>query len=261
MEFNGGLYKYYMKKRMASLNAKFFRALDNLIRYPSIPYPDNEFRVVWTTRDRPVLNDLLGDLHTLDWIRLHSLYWVGERINSLSLRGSVAELGVYKGSFARHINYLFSSRKIFLFDTFEGFPEESLKSDFNKGYTARELSVDSIRFADTHIDHIMNQMPNPENVIIKKGLFPETTKGLENENYCFVSLDCDLYQPILDGLSYFYPRLVEGGYIFLHDYANPSYKGVHAAFSEFEEKNRDLLVFPLFDAHGTLVITKGLSSL
>lgn len=41
-------------------------------------------------------------------------------------QGAVAELGVYRGDFAKVINEAFPDKKLYLFDTFEGFPEEDL---------------------------------------------------------------------------------------------------------------------------------------
>ena len=37
-------------------------------------------------------------------------------------------------------------------------------------------------------------------------------------SFCFVSIDTDLYKPTYVGLSEFYPKLVKGGVIIIHDY-------------------------------------------
>ena len=67
-------------------------------------------------------------------------------------------------------------------------------------------------------------MPNREKIICRKGLFPESLNGLE-ENFAFVSIDVDFEQAIFDGLEYFYPRLNRGGYILIHDYNSATLKG------------------------------------
>ena len=55
-------------------------------------------------------------------------------------------------------------------------------------------------------------MPNQgKPALIKKGLFPDTTIGLENNTYAFVSIDVDLEKSIYNSLEYFYPRLNCGG--------------------------------------------------
>jgi O-methyltransferase len=99
-------------------------------------------------------------------------------------------------------------------------------------------------------------MKYPENCIIKKGFFPETTTGLENEKYIFVSIDVDLYEPTYEGLKYFYPRLVKGGYIFVHDYNNiTQYGGVNMAVKQFSREN-NVTFFPLSDSSGSAILMK-----
>ena len=66
----------------------------------------------------------------------------------------------------------------------------------------------------------------------------------------------DFEESIYAGLEYFYPRLLEGGYIFIHDY-NGSLTGVERAVDQYEKnKNIKLCKVPLCDANGTLAITK-----
>jgi hypothetical protein len=90
-------------------------------------------------------------------------------------------------------------------------------------------------------------LPNPNNAIIRKGYFPETTQGID-ENFCFVNLDFDLYQPTLSGLEFFYPHMVEGGVILVHDYFSGACRGVKEAVQEFERKVKGKLnIFPIGD--------------
>lgn len=48
-------------------------------------------------------------------------------------------------------------------------------------------------------------MPKPENVIIKKGFFPDTARNVE-DMFCYVHLD--IYQSTIDGLHFFGLRLL-----------------------------------------------------
>lgn len=148
-----------------------------------------------------------------------------------TLSGSVAELGVYRGDFARRINEAFSDRKLYLFDTFEGFVESDLKDEMSKSLGKRH-------FANTSIDLVLSKMPYPQNCVIKKGWFPQSASDdeiLEKEQFCFVNLDADLYEPILSGLKFFYPKMVSGGVILIHEYFSNGYVGVRKAVSEFME--------------------------
>ena len=86
------------------------------------------------------------------------------------------------------------------------------------------------------------------------GYFPESLNGLEDK-FALVSLDADLEESTLSGLEYFVPRMVPGGYIFLHDYDSHSFYGVRKAVERYEAAH-DLKfhALPLCDVNGTLVL-------
>ena len=72
-----------------------------------------------------------------------------------------------------------------------------------------------------------------------------------------MSLDCDLYKPVLEGLEYFFFCLADGGYIMLHDYNGGFSKGTHKAIAEFEQRHGiRLRRVPVPDEAGTVVIAK-----
>ncbi|WP_010496809.1 TylF/MycF/NovP-related O-methyltransferase [Paenibacillus elgii] len=186
----------------------------------------------------------------VDYVRLSTLELVAAEIHSRKTEGNVAELGVYKGQFSQYINKLFSDRKLYLFDTFEGFNQKDVELD-----VARRFSFNhNGQFLDTNTDIVLKKMSNPEQCIIRKGFFPETAVGTEDV-FAFVSIDTDLFNPIYEGLSYFYPRLAQGGYIFVHDFNNGIYKGAKHAVKQFCAENKISYV-PLSDQGGTAVITK-----
>lgn len=167
-------------------------------------------------------------------------------INERDVKGNIAELGVYKGDFSSFLSSELPDRKIYLFDTFEGFAESDL--------ALKEVNGDEKVFKDTSVQLVLDRMPVKENVIVRKGWFPETSEGIE-DNFCFVSLDADLYKPILAGLEFFYPRLSKGGYIFIHDFESVIYPGCKQAVMEFCKKN-NIGFIPILDRCSSAVITK-----
>ncbi|MEO8821515.1 MAG: TylF/MycF/NovP-related O-methyltransferase [Ginsengibacter sp.] len=189
------------------------------------------------------------DKNYFDYVRLATLELVSNEINSKKLQGNVAELGVYKGKFARYINLYFKERKLYLFDTFEGFDERDVHVEKKEGF-----SSGSQNFADTSLESVLNLMPYKENCIPVKGFFPESANGVHDE-FVFVSLDADLYEPIYEGLKFFYPLLVPGGYIFVHDFNNDNYPGARKAVEKFcTEKN--ISCVPIPDSAGSAIICK-----
>ena len=183
------------------------------------------------------------------YIRLSSLELVSNEIYENEVIGAVAELGVYRGRFAKKINEAFPNRKLYLFDTFEGFDQRDVEKELSNEY-----STASVDLSDTSVEIVLDQMPYKDLCIIKKGFFPETALNLD-EKFAFVSIDTDLYQPIYDGLKYFYPRLSRGGYIFIHDYNNHEFKGSKQAVKDFCNENK-ISYFPLSDYAGSAIISK-----
>ena len=194
---------------------------------------------------------LLSELSDLLDVRGRTIKLICDRINDLKIPGAAAELGVYKGDTARLINLYLPDRAFWLFDTFEGFDERDKASGQDGNRPFREGM-----FADTSEEMVTRRLPHPEKAVIRKGYFPETAAGLEEERYALVSLDPDLYAPVLAGLRYFFPRLSPGGMIVLHDYNNKQFPGAHQAVSDFETENGRLLLVPLADLHGSCVIMK-----
>ncbi len=185
----------------------------------------------------------------LDHVRLATLELVAEEINKKGLQGAVAELGVYKGKFARYINQYFPERDFYLFDTFEGFDKKDIAAELNNNFSSGAQD-----FTNTSVEKVLAIMPHAKQCIVKKGFFPETAKGLKEE-FVFVSIDADLYDPIYNGLNYFYPLLKKGGYIFVHDFNNDGYKGAKQAVKQFCKEN-NVSFTPIPDACGSAIIAK-----
>ena len=180
-----------------------------------------------------------------DFIREQTLVLIAKEIKRRGLKGNVAELGVFKGEFSRKINRLFPEKQLYLFDTFEGFSEEDIKKEGEK----------LEKFADTSVDKVMASMPVPEMCVVKKGFFPDTYDLDEDEKFCFVSIDVDLYKPISEGLEVFYPKLEKGGYIMVHDYNNLTFNGTTDAVQDYCDKEHINYV-PIPDIGGSIIITK-----
>lgn len=184
-----------------------------------------------------------------NYIRIHNLELVAQEIKEKGLKGAIAEVGVYKGEFAKYLNIAFPEKKLYLFDTFEGFDSNDVSIENEKSFSAGDQD-----FSNTSINEVLSKMKFKNNCIIKQGYFPESLDGIE-ETFSFVSLDADLYKPIKDGLIYFYPRLEKGGFIFIHDYNNDLYRGAKQAVREFAEEY-GVSYTPLPDTWGTVAITK-----
>lgn len=190
-----------------------------------------------------------------DYFRYRTFELVADEINQHKIRGNVAEVGVFQGTFSALINRKLPDRKLYLFDTFEGFDEEESEKEINMG----RCDSDFIKaHKDTSVEIVLSKMKTQENIRICKGFFPETiTEEIRKEEFAFVSLDVDFEKSTLEGLRFFYPRLVDGGYIFIHDYNTYFLDGIKKAVEEYEnELSVKLKIVPIADRAGTLIIVK-----
>lgn len=183
-----------------------------------------------------------------DMARFYFFCLVLDQLQKEGITGDLAELGVYKGAtatllanIARHLG-----TTAYLLDTFEGFSPADFKG------------VDSgqrVQFTDTSLEAV-RKLVGEENVRYVKGYFPETASQLpDHAEYCVVHIDCDLYAPMLSALDYFYPRLVPGGYLIMHDYSSLHWDGAEKAVDQFFADKPESPI-ALTDGAGSAVIRK-----
>lgn len=186
-----------------------------------------------------------------DYVRVKTLELICRRLKTVP--GAAAELGVYRGAFARCINMLMPDRKLYLFDSFEGFEQGEAARERLSG-TCGAGFVEAHR--NTAVEQVLSWMPHRECVEIRQGFFPQSLGGLE-ERFCLVSLDVDFEDTTYEGLRYFWPRMNPGGFILLHDYNSRSLSGVRRAVERYERDFDTCLPgVPLCDINGTLVLAK-----
>ncbi|MDO5544568.1 MAG: TylF/MycF/NovP-related O-methyltransferase [Eubacteriales bacterium] len=178
-----------------------------------------------------------------DYVRLATLELLCRRLDQVP--GAAAELGVYRGQFARCINRLLPDRTLYLFDSFQGFDKDAGAGE------AMQAAHEK-----TSAEAVLAVMPYPEKIVLKPGFFPDSLDGLE-EIFCFVSLDVDFEAATLAGLTYFWPRLSPGGHLMLHDWGNPGLPGPARALERYQKGlGQRLPAVPIPDLGGTLVLCK-----
>jgi O-methyltransferase len=145
---------------------------------------------------------------------------------ALRAEGNVWECGVYRGAssllLAELIRLDAPKKKLRLFDTFSGLPEQS---ELDK-YKAGELG-------DTSVERVQALLRDHASVQFHVGRMPETFGGLEDEQISFALIDVDQRQSTSECLRFVYPRLQRGGAILIDDYGRPGTYGCRIAVDEY----------------------------
>lgn len=253
------------------IDSKWSKFNPNIISLDMAAEIDNENLVVFIASDRNDIYDeirnqisvhiskgTIVDLFPMVNVdndrKVEALRLLAKHLDDIKLNGSVAEAGVREGAFAQHINKYFQTKKLYLFDTFEGFNHEQVKRNMTAEDKLFEFNMDYRCYHQEVLGGALLPMPYPENIVIKKGFFPDTTKDME-DTFCFVHLDMDIYQSTVDGLRFFWPRMEEQGVIMLDDYYNDACVGVRKAVDEFCAANGVGVCF-LPEIRGTAVLIK-----
>jgi hypothetical protein len=176
-------------------------------------------------KDKP-LQDLLLRFVRDDRVgqQLEELYVLYHLVTcSHTLPGDIAEVGVYRGGSAKFIATLKGNRTLHLFDSFQGMLATTPGKDFHQNG----------EFADTSYESVKQYLREFPHIFFHPGWFPQTAESVQDRTFSLVHLDVDLYQSTLDALTFFYSRLVRGGFLLSHDYHSAACPGVAEAFHEF----------------------------
>jgi O-methyltransferase len=157
---------------------------------------------------RPAFFDRRAQLMDLLRARL-TLGLALQRLRTERIQGAIAEVGVWRGDTSVFLRRVAPERRLYLFDTFEGFPARDTPPGRYDG-----------RFQDTSAEAVERRLGGGGDVQVVAGYVPDTLQVAAKERFAFVLLDLDLFAPTLASLEFFYPRLEPGGYLIVHDYNN-----------------------------------------
>ena len=180
--------------------------------------------------------------------RCHVLYTLLRQ--AFHVPGDIWECGVYRGGTAAMLAAMLAeqcrSKRLFLFDTFDGMPQTDAERD-------RHRKGD---FADTSVESVCAYVGHADLCVVRKGFIPDTFAGLESAQIALAHIDVDIYRSIVDCLDFIWPRLCLGGFIVFDDYGFSSCPGARAAVDDFF---RDRACIPLCIPTGQAVVFKGLA--
>ncbi len=189
------------------------------------------------------------DLESWDNTRKDMLILLLRTIQENNIIGDFAELGVYKGNTAKLIHHYAPRRKLYLFDTFEGFTKRGIETE--KEQTGDIIAIN--HFSDTSLESVKKNIKSRNNnIYYNMGFFPDSIpEALNAKTFAFVHLDADLYEPILEGLKFFYPRMSKNAMIVIHDYN--AWIGSRLAVDDFFKDKKEMPI-PMPDKSGSALV-------
>jgi hypothetical protein len=141
---------------------------------------------------------------------------INEALKEITLPGDWFQFGVHRGQTANILqSYILPNRKLHLFDSFEGLPENWAGTNFIKGHFSLE----------------QNEIPifNPERTVIHHGWFSNTLPTFV-ENYktpiSFIHMDADLYSSTMTVLEYLNNLIVPKTIILFDELFLPNENGI-----------------------------------
>jgi predicted O-methyltransferase YrrM len=164
----------------------------------------------------------------LGYERLFTLWQAASNVAGLNL--AAVEVGTFRGGSAALLaqamrTFAGVDCELHVVDTFEG----HLDSTFSEHDPEEQRG----KFRGVSYENVREYLAAFPRLTVHRGDASSVVRAWPERRYGLVHLDVDLYQPTLDCLEYFGPRLVEGGVIVMDDYGAPTCPGVRHATQEY----------------------------
>ena len=159
--------------------------------------------------------------------RLDNLHGCVETVLREGVAGDLIETGVWRGGASILMRgvlkaYGVSDRYVWLADSFRGLPppdERHYPAD--AGSTLHYVSDLAISLGEVRANFERYGLLDDQ-VRFLEGWFRDTLPAAPIDRLALIRLDGDLYESTMDGLVHLYPRLSQGGYVIVDDYALPA---------------------------------------
>jgi len=185
---------------------------------------------------------------------MYALFEAVKYVHEAQIPGDIVECGVWKGGSAmiaaKTLSSLGStSRKLYLYDTFEGMPEpgdEDVK--IRTGIAGKETWKEKqetggwARAGLVEVQKNMSTTAYPqENIVFVEGMVEDTIPDTIPEQISILRLDTDWFASTYHELTHLFPRLSSGGVLIIDDYG--SWAGSKKATDQyFKENNIHMLL-------------------
>jgi O-methyltransferase len=150
---------------------------------------------------------------SLVW-RLHTLAWAAK--NALYVEGDFVECGVFKGFCSsvilKYLDFQELPRQAYLYDTFEGLPEETSTEQEREAWDYSEHDPEDV------YNGVCEKFSRYKNVKIVRGIVPDSFKVTVPEKIAFLHIDMNSEKAEILALEYLFDKVSPGGFIVFDDF-------------------------------------------
>jgi len=156
------------------------------------------------------------------------------------IEGDIIECGSARcGTSVIMANYIRKkgiNKKIYAYDSFQGFDKEEHKSDLT---TSSSDAFTTLSYE--YVTKKINKLGFSDIVIPVKGFFEETLPKLQSK-FCFALIDCDLEKSLIFSAEHVWRHLSKNGIILFDDYTSELYPSAHKGIEFFVNKFKNEII-------------------
>jgi len=222
------------RRLVARLQPSWTYNADGMATVHYSPFQDDrEFTRLYDAMAAEWFSDVVVDARWRMWLLTRYARY------ARTLPGNFAEFGVYRGGCSRMVlgtARLESARRLFLFDTYTGIPDDRLTADESREGLGGRLG-------DTSAEYVSRLLSDwdPIPVICAGDVF-ETIPRTDTGPLAFVHLDLNAAAPTRHVLEHVHDRLVPGGVVVLDDYGWRGYEDQRRTVEEFLRDRPETLI-------------------
>jgi hypothetical protein len=196
---------------------------------------------------------------------MYALIRAVEYIVDAEIPGDIVECGVWKGGSMLVIARALldvgdTSRRLHLFDTFQGMPQPSEADRTHQGEPARDILAresreTSLVWALATLDgvkHLMEASGYPGEIVFVPGKVEDTIPARAPDQIALLRLDTDWYESTRHELVHLYPRLSQGGVLIVDDYGH--WQGARLATDQYISEHKCRILLNRIDYTGRIAV-------
>ena len=177
-------------------------------------------------------------------LRLNTLVWAARQ--ALPVKGDFVECGVHRGFcsavIADCLDFGKIKKTLYLYDTFEGIPEE---------YDSENRDAPEYAEPGVH-ESVIERFSEYKNVRIVKGVVPDTFADAAPKKIALLHLDLNSSKAEVAALDALFDRISPGGVIVFDDYGWADYRAQRLAADEFM-KTRGYRILEIPTGQGLMI--------